>query len=614
MASPKRIFSVVIWFAWSLGAWAALAGAVFYLSRVSENDPANGPWNWLAALALPSLAVFFTWMALRAGTAAGGTGRGRRWPGVVFWMAAFPGISLLALSFRVQCRELVQTHDRHLLLAAGVLPLLVLAFAVARELRVRGWKIAARGAVACMLDAAGGIACFAILVVAAYFAWMQGRVEPLRRQAERRWAEIGRPMPAFGETMRPVAENDSLRALTQDLKPFGVVTLYKFGSGGGRITAENTTGKLLTGPVFDYFANADRRGGAPIALPPAASAALDARAADFDRLYAGILRRDPPVWEIDPSAGFDLLVPNYVTLRQLAQWITADAYHRLERGDEKGAADAMAADLRMMHGLAEQPVLVSTMINTAVKCLFASVTARLPEDPGAMQRLAGEVETERRQFQTTIQQGSWAMMHTLEKTHPSLEDLAGFLAQNQPFPDWLERRLVPVCCHSFLRYECSQAWLFEADVTGICERARDLSSTDLGEREIGAAAERHLSIFTPNLMRAWLRLNCGLLVREQAEIIRSAHAQMLAGKSGNLGSYPSVVIPSSKWEITGDAAAGTITAKLTPLPKWVAANEVTTDEFWLVPLDGSKPWKLQPRVVSTGGSGTQQSALAISGK
>ncbi|MGB8355887.1 MAG: hypothetical protein WCD79_18460 [Chthoniobacteraceae bacterium] len=621
MPSLKRVFSIVVWFAWSLGAWVALAGAVFYLSRVPENWTGNVMGSWLAALALPSLGVLFAWMALKAGMAAGGKGNGRRWPGVVFWLAAFPSVALFALSFRVQCRELTRGYDRHLLLVVGVLPLLVLAFAVARELRARGWKAANRSAVACMLDAAGGIACFAILVVVAYFAWMQGRVEPLRHRAEQRWAEIGRPMPAFGETMRPVAENDSLRALTEDLKPFGVVTLYQAGSLGDRITAENKVRYRITAEnkvkipaeVFEFLGNSEMRAGGPIKLSPKASAKLDASAADFDRLYVAILRRDPPVWGIDPSAGFDLLVPNYITLRKLAQWIVVDTYHRLELGDEKGAADAMAADLRMMHGLGEQPILVSIMINTAVKCLFAPVTARLPEDPGAMQRLAGDVETERRQFQTTIQEESWALMHTLEKTHPSPEDLESFLGKNE-LPDWLERRFMPVYSYSFFRYECSHAWLFEADVTGICERASDLVSTDLGEREMGAAEERHPSIFAPNLTRAWLRLNCGLLVREQAEMIRSARAQIQAGRSGNLGSFSSVVIPNSKWEITGDSVASTITAKLTPLPEWAAANEVASNEFWLVPLDGSKPWKLQPRAATTGISSTQQSSVATSGK
>ncbi len=89
-----------------------------------------------------------------------------------------------------------------------------------------------------------------------------------------------------------------------------------------------------------------------------------------------------------------------------------------------------------------------------------------------------------------------------------------------------------------------------------------------------------------------------LLLREQTELIRLARAQMQGGKTGNLGEWQSVVIPGSKWKITGDAVTNSFTLELAPRPSWTidstAAGTVAGSQYFLLPLDGSKPWQLAP--------------------
>ena len=49
------------------------------------------------------------------------------------------------------------------------------------------------------------------------------------------------------------------------------------------------------------------------------------------------------MWACNPGDGPFLKVPNYLAQRILAQIIRTDADYRLERGDEKGALEAITA-------------------------------------------------------------------------------------------------------------------------------------------------------------------------------------------------------------------------------------------------------------------------------
>ena len=578
MSSSKPVYSFLRWCVWTLAAWGALAGTVFLLLHNMGDATVYEHWNLIYLL--PSLAFICGWRALRTGAALG------RWSRVIFWTPGSMLVALTAVLFQGQYENLTHEDDRHLLVMAAVVSLLVLALVLWREFRSGGFK---GTGFAWALEIAGGTACMAAIAVSAYFAWMKCCVEPLRGKAEARWAQVGRPMADFKKTIHPVEENESLRELTHDLAPFGVVTFYKTGSGGGKITASNTL--QVPGEIVDMLGSGQRMDA--IQVSGKAAATLEMHRNDFDRLYSGILRREPPVWEMDITRGsYYSVFPNYLATRQLAQWVVVDAYHRLEQGDVKGAQDAVAAETKLIYNMGKQPVLISVMIHTAVKCLFTSITARLPADPDAMRQLVADVEDERRQYAIALQSEAWSVMKEFADPQLSHDGMKMFLSSAQPWPKWMERRMVPFYCRTFWQLQASKTWLAEADFVAISDHTAKLP--DLGYQEMVDAQNRQQSIFTPNMLRAWLRLNGGLLVREQAEMIRGARAQMESGKSGKLGEYESVVIPGSKWVITGDAGTNTITTKLSPLPKWVAENEVTSDEFWLAPLDGSKPWQLRP--------------------
>ena len=594
----KRLFPLLSWFAWSLLTWLALGVAVFSLVDDLREYPQIPSWRWWLGLTMPSAAVLCGWRALRAGNALGRLAR------VIFWMFTVAGIALVAALLQGQC-EVYSKHlsdDRQMLMTSLLLPFLALAFAGVREWRAGGFKSLRFG---WLLDIPGGIACLLVLSAVVFFARQKTVVEPLRLRAEQRWAQIGRPMPEFAaKNIRRVDENASLRELTADLKPFGVFTFYK-----SQEIAGNSLKNLpeLAGLVTLMSDARDIKGDTiteslKVSDTAKASLWLDIHAGDLERLYQGILRRDPPVWSYNPEDGFHTGVPDYLAARQLAQVICADAFHRLAHGDRQGASDAAAAVLRMTQKMGEQPNLVSNMIHVAIEALFSPVIARLPAQPDDMQQLAAEVTATRRQFADTEQTEAWKLMHTFEATSESMDVLQTAMGRDDhwilpvihPLPEWIGGRAWPLYSRAFARIDCSKAWLYQADLVRISQRAPELADSDLGAAEMDASEIAHLSPFVPSGSRAWLRLNCALLLHEQALIIRHARAQMQAGKNGGLGEMQSVVIPGSKWTVTGDATTGAIALKLTPRPAWTIDSPVAPPEFFLLPFDGSKSWQFRP--------------------
>jgi hypothetical protein len=219
-----------------------------------------------------------------------------------------------------------------------------------------------------------------------------------------------------------------------------------------------------------------------------------------------------------------------------------------------------------------------------------------------MQQLAADVAAKRRQFATTLQAEAWLGMQSLDQGRAPTDELVAIAGQDRPIVGALlkgcralgsvTRPVLRLYGRSMLTAACSKAWIADADAVEISKRQATLASADLGEVEMNIDADRNASVVTQNFSRAWMRLNLDLLFREQAEMIRTARAEVQSGKSGNLGDFSSVTIPGSKWMLSEDAATKVVTAKLTPLPHWATETDFTGPNFWLTPLDGSKGWKL----------------------
>jgi len=448
------------------------------------------------------------------------------------------------------------------------------------------------------LTMAGGFACVCVLVAVAFFLWIEVWVPQGRQAAQDGWAAIGRPMPQFEKRLKHVTENESLRALTFDLEPFGVKSLYKAREGEQNPNSINVP-KQITDTVDPLNSpRADQ-----VNLVGRDFSYLDQHAADLDRLYKGLLRRETAVWNFVPQDGMTLRVPSYLAARSISQVIWVDALNKLERGDQKGAADAVAASLKMTSNLNDQAILVSQMIRVAIDALYAPVIARLSEDPKAFKELAADVNAKREMWREAIQTETWAIQRVVSYAGMKPEDFSRFYRNASP-----TRKIYISFVQSLEQFDCSRFVSGAADQIRISERVRDLALSDLGAREMSQTCSRYVPILTntpnfgsfsdvfrPNWSRSWMRLNATLLLREQAELIRSVRAQVQLGKSGNLGEIESIVIPGAKWQITGDANANSVWLKLTPIPTWTENRDIIDENFFLLPLDGSKSWKFRAR-------------------
>jgi len=563
---------------WCVAGWLTLAGAIFGLYQ----DLPDSPGWWCLIVPGVLLAVPCGW---RASQAVGQLPKAWR---VLFWMItlAAAGAYILLLDW--------QTDDRfapHALAAVAA----ILPFLVAALLWVRQRRSASAAKHQWWMDAGCGVASLAALTCIAWFVLAKIYVPHVCRVTEARWAAIGRPMPEFEQRIHPTEENASIRELSGDLAAFGLKSFYKprFGEGN-----PNTL-KMPTG-VIDLITTlpAGREDVIPSTIPVAGDSIakgavyLNSRADDFNRLYQNVLHRDPPVWGFNPAAGPDPRMPNYMAVRELTQLILGDACLKLERGDVEGAAVAASADLRLWSNIGEQPTMVSSVWNhSMLESALRNVLVRLPADPDGLKNLAADVQSEHEKMRTAIQAGYWKWMNFPDSNAwQSMKQNSGNqgagLSPIRPFREWL----VDLFGRPLFRLQAARDWQIGAEQVAITQRSPELASSDLGFAEMEAAENRDIRLL-PNFEGAWLQANSHLLVREQMELIRSARTQVMAGKNGRLGEWQSVVIPGSKWEITGDAATNSVSLKLTPIPRWVADKAVIGGDSFLLPVDGSKSWK-----------------------
>ena len=447
-----------------------------------------------------------------------------------------------------------------------------------------------------------GAAFLVVFLSAAFYVWLQVYIPRCQQKAEQSWATIGRPMSEFEKRLKPVAENDSLRALTRDLQPFGIRSLYKAHEGEQNPNSINVPKQITD--VIDP-SNSPRADQVDLARQDLSY--LDVHAGDLDCLFQGLLQRQPAVWSFVPQDGMTLRVPSYLAARSMSQLIWVDALRKLERGDQKEAADAVTAGLKMTSNIGEQPILLSQMIRVAIDGFYAQLIARLPEDPEALENFPTEVDAKREMWRAAVQTETWVVMQLVDYAG-SKPDNFRTLYKNSSL---LQKARISFV-QSLLKGDCSLFIADAAEQVAISERVNDLSLSDLGAGKMTQASLRYApvltatprfgsfsNVFRPTWAPSWIRLNATLLLREQAELIRSARAQVQSGKSGKLGERESVVVHGAKWQIIGNANASSVSLKLTPIPAWTRNHKVLDENFFLLPLDGTKSWKFRSHSVAS---------------
>ncbi|MEO8350911.1 MAG: hypothetical protein ABI680_04215 [Chthoniobacteraceae bacterium] len=545
--------------------WITLAGLSWMLATSSDRDMAR-PFTAMSLFMLPALAV---WLMARSIAVLP-----ERWP----WRIAFWAVTLVAgfvLLITTQSRaESFEIERSNLTLALALAGFIGIWLAM-KARSYPTWRVAREMAVAVgVLVITGGA------VIWSYDA----KTRSIAAHAEVRWREIGLPMTEFEKTFIRSHENAGSEVVRQVLREQVNAGFYKSGSPAAEheppIEHSEATDILLR-QVQDILAT-------PLTpsdhfdLSSQTVTAIEAAAPSLEISYRRILGAEPAAWECDPRDGCQVAIPNFLGIRQFSQLAAADAAHRLSLGDQRGAAQAVAAALRVGRSVRENPTFVGLMIGLAVDGMMASEQVRLPASEGGVESLAEDVVLLRAEFLKRLQTEGWIQLRCADQIADMPEYFGGYLSQSS---SWVMK----IANRFYLRRQCAIAALNGAEGAAINNAPSTLELPDLGGSLEEAIHTANPSMLSANFSRAAKRIHATLLLREQTELIRDARARLATGRP--VESRDSVVLPRVRWELSADREKDTLSIRLAGAPEWILKDEVTTNEFWVLPLDGSVAWQ-----------------------
>jgi hypothetical protein len=269
----------------------------------------------------------------------------------------------------------------------------------------------------------------------------------------------------------------------------------------------------------------------------------------------------------------------------------------LSRGDHRGARNAVAAIQRLNDGVKDHPIIISQMIHVAVEALTAKVRCRMTAEPAGWDELPERLEEMRGGVRTAMQiEGCVMSDFARHAALGSLESAAilGKGAQSWPLPDVLKRH----AARQWLRRESAIASSGYAEFIRISLEPAHFNSPDLDEAEINELAKRFVSELSANYSRCWQRTNVTLVLDEQIELIRKARLWLDDDAANVPPELESPSIPGGRWRIMLDRNHRTLALELLDAPAWVTGSHVLGEGFYVLPLDGSRPWQFAPKARS----------------
>ena len=275
-------------------------------------------------------------------------------------------------------------------------------------------------------------------------------------------------------------------------------------------------------------------------------------------------------------------------LRELAQVSSVEAFMHLADGNVQQARLAVSANEHLCAALDQRPELVSLMISVAVQSLMANPAARLSErDGGDWDVVAHKTTQWRAAFRQTVPLEIWSCLNgELSSDWPNWQTKwDGIL---KPTPAWFQS----IIKKPLLMIEISNDSLAAAEMMKSVWSDDSLKAADLGTSQEEDLYKLYPSSRNLTFERAWKRVNTALVLQEQAAAVRFARTQMFSAAPPQHLEHASLAVPGSKWEFDLDPATHTAKIRLTPIPLWISHSDVAPpSEFYLMPLDGSKPWE-----------------------
>lgn len=560
---------------------SSLAGLSCFLALGTRADALQ----YLAAsgvLVMPALSVWLTSLAAPS--------QNSRWFfRIGFWALALAAwlMMLLLAQGRWESSDVCEPERQNFMIGFG-LAFVAAIWIGAKRRTFPTWST--------LRDVAAGVVVLA-MAAGIFVLGYDAKTRSIAARAEARWTEIGLPMADFEKSLVISRENAGSEVARQTLREIVKSRFYKEGTAAAdreppvdyseseetRMTQAYQWAGFNGGPSddFEYPKDMiDRLGGS-------VASSIEPIAPALDEAYRRILAAEAPVWAANPHDGYTIDVPNFLGIRKFCQLTASDAVRRFSAGDSDGAARALAAGMRFTEKLPEHPTLVALMIRVATDALFAPKTVRLPATNDGFASLARDVAVKREKFLRCVEIEAWVRLRKPEQfDDPDRPACCEF----EKLPKWAQR----IGNVQSWRRDTMTGALNLAEHAAIQRALETLDLADFGSAKHEAISTNNPTSAEINVIRSSMRLNATLLLREQTELIRLARARLAAGLP--VESRDSIVLPSTRWELIGDAQKNTVTTRLINAPEWIVNNTVTGkgSDFWLLPLDGSIAWQFRP--------------------
>jgi hypothetical protein len=549
--------------------WSLLAAIAWLLVQPSSPKVDEVIAGCLT-LVLPALAVWLT------GRALAGLPPGRTWRWT-FWAVTLAGWAMVLLCAAGRYEGAVTADQRTVLLQAAFCAFVLPACIAMRSRIFPTWSG--------LRDAAAGLAILALAGVAAVWGY-DAQTRAIASRAEARWTQIGLPMAEFEKTLVPVAENSGSQVVRQALRELVSTRFYKEGTAAAErepaIESLEATTDLVEKAVL--LLSPKSPPGDALKLSELSVAAMEPHAQALETAYQRILTSEPAVWAYDPADGWKVSVPNFLGLRKFSQLTAAESLRLLAAGDERGAARAITAGLRVQEGLNQSPTLVALMIHVAVEALMAQQQARLPVEGDGLAAVARDAAILNASLVRSMQWEAWMCLRRADQVVS--EDILGDHGLHS-LPEWA-RRIVD---RHYLPRQCVLSALNSAEHVAIRKSPGTRGLADYGSSLHETVSLKNPSMCDMNISRAAMRICATLLLREQAELIRISRARLAAGR--NVEPYDSAALPGVRWELNADPVKHTVSIRLANAPQWIVEQVVAPPEFWVLPIDGSVAWQFR---------------------
>lgn len=225
-----------------------------------------------------------------------------------------------------------------------------------------------------------------ILLAIGLAAWLW--LWPTPEQIERTWLERAGFDP---RQVHPAREADATALRLEELAAsLGLALAPPGAAGRPRPSEEAAAAYDSRRPAVTEYVNGHRRPEPALRPPPPEVASLlEESEPVLSQIVDLLVGSEPPVWELDLTAGVELELPNLLDHLSLNRLLVAGAHEAAARGDRDRALRWLDASWRLRESAAENPLLIPQLIALIELDDALALLRALPDPPpGWRQRLA----------------------------------------------------------------------------------------------------------------------------------------------------------------------------------------------------------------------------------